>query len=198
MPISTAVKVARLRLVGQIFNEEAINVYYYANEDGSALITDLATLFAATPLSHILAITSNQYICNSIEVEEVKGGTAFTSLSIASNGTISGDCLPPYASWDFTLTRGGVGERNGYKRFAGVAESSQVDGVNTSGIAASLQVVALDLGAALGTGTASWFPVIRRTRVNRVPQNPPVYYTFIGGAYAKIGTQNSRKFGHGR
>lgn len=198
MPLSSAAHVLKITMVGSIFNEECLNVFYYGNIDVVTGIDDVLTEFAASPLGDILSILSSAYRCHRIDGEVVKGGTTLSTLAIESNGTIGGACLPPTNCWDFTLIRGGAKERNGYKRFSGVAESSQDDGVATTGISASLQSVATALAADLTPGVQTWFPLIRRTRVNRVPQNPPVYYEFDNAAYSKIGTQNSRKFGHGR
>jgi hypothetical protein len=199
MPINMDPLVAKVTLVGQIFNEQALNVFYYANNSGSGSIIDLLTALSSSLVGPLLSIVSNKYEILRADAVEVKGGLgAFTTLDFNSFGTISGDCLPPYVSWDFTLIRGGLGERNGYKRFAGVAESSQVDGIATTGISASLGTMAAAIGQSVLSGDAAWIPVIRRTRVHRVPQHPPVYYTFGNCTYAKIGSQNSRKFGRGR
>jgi len=47
-------------------------------------------------------------------------------------------------------------------------------------------------------GTETYEPVIQRKFVNHIPKIPPVFYTISDVRYAKVGSQNSRKFGHGR
>jgi hypothetical protein len=40
-------------------------------------------------------------------------------------------------------------------------------------------------------------PLIRRTRVHKVIQNPPTYWSVGAAIFQGITTQSSRKFGHG-
>ena len=198
MPLVTPAFVARIIMKGLVVSEQSLNVFYY----GSPTLTDPLDELANAFITHFSplwqGITSSGALWQTCDVQMLKGSGAFTSVPVGVSGGVSGDCLPPYAAWDFTLVRGGLGERNGYKRFAGVSETSQVNGVATGAILSGLAAMAAGLNVAIDTTTDEWSPVIRRTRVNKVIQNPPVYYSFIGATYSRIGTQNSRKFGHGR
>jgi hypothetical protein len=198
MPEYTGINVYRVLVHGNVLSQETINVYYYGCESDITDLTDLSTAFVTTVLTPAQAVMNGNALFDRIDITQVKGGNIFGSFSTFVVGTISGDCLPPYASWDFTYIRAGAGERNGYKRLAGIAESSQVNGAATSGAAANLTTVASGMESTLTVETFDVVPVIRRTRVAKLVQNPPKYYTIGGVVYSKIGTQNSRKYGHGR
>lgn len=198
MPENTSPIVYELKAVGNVNGEEMINTWYYA---GSAVATDLLALVADF-YDHVLdgatTFMSSQAGWNYVNITGVRGTILFDTLVRLAEGLISGDCLPPYASWDFTLVRGGAGERNGYKRFVGVAEASQINGTATGAILANIASHLGDLGATITDGTTVYTPVIRRGTIGHVVQRPPKYYSTSGIIYSKIGTQNSRKFGHGR
>lgn len=117
------------------------------------------------------------------------------------NGTVTGDVLPPFATWSFLLKRTTSATRNGAKRFSGIPESMQITGIPTSAAALLLN----DLGSFLGDplavsidggtpATAVLQPVItRKDATGALITSQPV----SSGQFRHIGTQNSRKFGRG-
>lgn len=198
MPESTAVVVAQINLFGSVIGQETVNRFFYGSESSIADLSGLTTEFIANVIPALQLIMSNVAGFTHMETQFVKGGTDFRSDTLNVVGLNSGDCLPPYVAFDFTFLRGGVGERNGYKRIAGVPESEQVNGTITTGAATAAVAAADAMFAELTPGVFAWNPVIRRTRINRVPQITPKYYAPSGCVYSRIGSQNSRKFGHGR
>jgi hypothetical protein len=197
LPVATFPGIYRIVLKGVVLGQETVNVFYYGDTNVAISLNGIAIAFrddVATPISGIMNQNAS---FTSIGVEQVRGGNGFTQIGISVQGTNGGDCLPPYASWDFTLVRAGVGERNGYKRIAGVGEGNQTNGVANTGIVTALDTAAAAMLSLLVVGDDGLTPVIRRTRVNKFPQNPPIYYTMSDVNYSKIGTQNSRKYGHG-
>jgi hypothetical protein len=198
MPEDTAPVVYQFRVTGVSISEETIANYYYSASEEVANLDSLVEPFFTTVITPQLSIMNGNAFYTRLDIVTVKGGIAFASFDFLHIGTVSGDCLPPNVSYDFTLLRAGVGERNGYKRIAGVSESSQQQGTVTSGILALCALVSAGLSANLEVGEDAYPPCIRRTKIHRVPQNPPKFYTMSGATYSKIGTQNSRKFGHGR
>lgn len=119
-------------------------------------------------------------------------------------GAITGDCLPPYASWGFIYRRVSTLTRNGYKRFAGVPESMQVNGIPTAGAATTLNASAVFFSSAqpytLESATAApdveitLLPeIVRKNEVGAMTLHQPV----LTVQFRSIGTQNSRKFGRG-
>jgi len=196
LPAVTDPYVARLTVFGHILTEEAINVFHYAAPTFAAGVSDLNTEFQAEVVPSWLAAVSGNYRMDSINIQMVRGSTAFGTFIVGLTGLTSGEVLPPSDSWDFTLVRGGGGERNGYKRLAGVPESLQNGGVAVSGALPGLALVANAFAEVLGSDL--WAPVIEREYIGKVRQIPPKYYDVSGVIYSKIGTQNSRKYGHGR
>ena len=199
MPVTTFTKVWEVIVTGVVLNQETINRFFYGSSDSLADAAGLGVT-VETDLLPVIAGTMNQNASFlSLLVQGVKGATDFFSATLSIQGTNGGECLPPYASWDYTLVRGGARERNGYKRIAGVGEGNQQNGVASSGIQTALDLAANAMGDILTDGDgAVYTPVIRRTRVNKTPVNPAQYWSMTGAIYSKIGTQNSRKFGHGR
>jgi len=190
--------VYQIKINGQINTEQTINRFFYCGATTLVDITTLVDAFHTEFDASLLPATNVNWRWNSTDIEGVKGSLAFATVSRSVAGTTSGEVLPPYASWDFTLVRGGVGERNGYKRFAGVPESLQNAGIAVSGALPGLALVSASLEANLTAETIVFRPVIRRTRIHKVPVFPPQYWSIGGATYSKIGTQNSRKYGHGR
>jgi hypothetical protein len=118
-----------------------------------------------------------------------------------SSGAVSGDCLPPYAAWAFILRRTTKVTRNGSKRFWGVPESMQLNGVPTAGAGLLLPGIADALGASMPF-TAIGSPaidlileprIVRKNALGEMTLSQAVY----DGQFRQISTQNSRKFGRG-
>lgn len=198
MPIDTNPFVMQAILHGFVTTEETINVFYFASATFDDPLSDFVSAWVTAALNYLAPVLGVSTLLDTVTCNMVKGSSAFFSQAISIAGTTSGDQCPPYVTWDFTYVRGGVAERNGYKRFSGVPESLQANGVATGGALANLNVVADKLENSVTLTADEWFPVIKRTRVAKITQNPPVYYDTSSVIYSKVGSQNSRKFGHGR
>jgi hypothetical protein len=199
MPESTATSVIEILVIGSVLGEQTVNRWFYGLPVTPVdTLDDFLTEFGNTVLSDLLVTMSSQSSFDTGFAQYVKGGTAFATKTYSASGTTSGDCLPPFVAWDFTLLRSGARERNGYKRIAGVPESSQANGNPTSGARANLDVAAASMAGNITLATDEWIPVIRRKRIGKVIQNPPKYYDISTVQFSRIGSQNSRKSGHGR
>jgi len=198
MPEVSSPYVLELTLEGICVTEQIINVFHYASTSIDDGVPAMLTAFQAAVLALLPAVTGVSTLYTAVRAQGVKGFSEFAADAISVPGVVSGDQCPPYVSWDFTIIRQAARERNGYKRFAGVPESKQANGVASGGALGDLAALASAMGAPISTINDDWEPVIKRTRVNKVTQNPPKYYGFSTVAYAKVGSQNSRKFGHGR
>lgn len=118
-----------------------------------------------------------------------------------SAGAVAGDCMPPYVSWGFLLRRTTAATRNGYKRFWGVPESLQEDGVPTTAAALLLPGIATSLANGFDLEVAGtpainpqFYPVIvRKDNTGALVASQRV----ASGQFRSIGTQNTRKFGRG-
>lgn len=198
MPVSIATFVLQVLLKGVVLDQETINRFYYGATAFVDTIDDFLAAFDGQVVANLIPFMNQNASFTLIEAQGVKGTTVFSQLGISRQGTNGGDCLPPYSSWDFTLVRAGARERNGYKRIAGVGEGNQTNGIANSGIVTALTAGATAMITAVNTTSDSWTPLVRRTRINKVPVSPAQYWGISNVVYSKIGTQNSRKYGHGR
>jgi len=144
-----------------------------------------------------------------IAVENVVPGTDNAYESYAPNtrfGTHADQTLPPFACYAFRLNRTSSAVRNGQKRFWGIPETHQVDGVvNTTGlgfVSALADALEADQGA---FGTLNTFrPIIYRVEreekvipAKTIPALAAADFPISNATYVTISTQNSRKFGTG-
>lgn len=190
--------VYRFTVIGTIQSVvETVNVYYYAGMNEVSSVDDLCSNFSETVINPLLPLMHGASAFTELQFQGVKGDFGFTVKPLTAAGSASGEGLPPYASWDFTYLRQQLGERNGYKRIGGLSESQQGYGIPTPSALALLNLAAAGMASTITDGTNSYTPVIHRTRVNRIPVHPAKYYGISTVAFSKIGTQNSRKFGHG-
>lgn len=197
MPASPLAYVYRITWKGTILGEAAYNVFYYGSSADAADLNALLVAQKEAIWNVLQPILSTKATLEEVVGEGVKGATKFSSIVPAEIGSVTGDCLPPYAAYGFKLNRDGVGERNGYKRFAGVPESLQNDGHPTGTVTANAPTIEAALSADLTVGDETWEPLIRRTRVHKVVQNPPTYWIMGPAVFTGITTQSSRKYGHG-
>lgn len=198
MPVATFSNVYRIILQGVCLGQQTLNIFYYGANSPVVDVPNLLDAFDGNVVSNVAGAVNHNWSSQLLTLQAERGGSEFGSLVSNQTGTNGGDCLPPYVTWDFTFLRGGALERNGYKRFAGVGEGNQTNGVADTGIRVALDALADEMFSNLTVDAVEFFPVIRRTRVHRAPQIPPSYWDISGIVYSKIGTQNSRKFGHGR
>lgn len=197
MAISTVPYVYKLTWVGTILGQQNLNIFYYGSVAPLVSIHDILVAQKELVWNATRLIQSVQCTLDQVKLEGVKGTNVFGAVTIGEQGSVSGDCLPPYAAYGFTLVRAGVGERNGYKRFAGVPESYQSNGIGVGSVEANVPTIEAALTTEPVTEDDTLIPLVRRTRVHKVIQNPPTYWTVGSALYEGITTQNSRKFGHG-
>lgn len=198
MPVNTSAFVVEILLRGVVLGQETINRFFYASTSYASAMIDVIDAFDAVVPAYLVTFMNEQAGFTSIEAQGVRGTSDFASKPISELGVGTGDCMPPFVSWDFTLVRGGARERNGYKRIAGVGEASSVGGIPTSSVLAVINAGVHTLSDTFEVGADTWVPVIPRTRVNRVPVLPRQYWDMSSAIFSKIGSQNSRKYGHGR
>jgi len=124
-------------------------------------------------------------------------------------GAASGDPSPSFVCFTFRYQGTGGAHRNGYKRFAGVAESSTTGNNVAGGVFGDLEVLAAFLAdnltamGGLGGVVAQWVahPVVVKKVANGInPSDIDVVDTWppVGVIpHLQLGSQNSRKLGIG-
>lgn len=108
-------------------------------------------------------------------------------------GAAPGEVLPRFVTWSLLYKRAFVGQRSGHKRFSGITEAMQSNGIPVSGTLTNLQNLATKLGQPV-VSVQDWVPkILHRTSAIGVS---PITYTghdVSAVTYQRITTQNSRK-----
>src|SRR5215813_4429139 len=196
--------------VGDIYKIEAfgvmdgvqiINSYHYVR-DGSSGVPTFATIaedFRSKVIDKVRAITVNQMVWNNLVLTDVDPtGAGFDDVfGSPEGGNVTDEALPPYSCWSFLLARTNRTTFNGHKRFAGVPETWQADGVISAGHTTAIGNLATALGQSITDGTLVYKPCILSTILNGVPRTTPLVNLVSGVQFKGITTQNTRKYGRG-
>jgi len=192
-----------LVMSGLCLGKATRNVFYWVQTNGAALASGILQVqFAAEIQQAIRAVCSVQWQLYEVFVKNLDNDDDFAVQGYPSGqaGNIAGECNPPFVTWSLIYRRSTLAVRNGWKRFAGVAESWSENGVLVAGTpTTTMNVLAAALGDPVDDGIGTTFnPVImRKTRQPLVgPFESFLYEEFPMGEveYAHIGSQNTRKF----
>jgi hypothetical protein len=192
--------VYRAKLFGRIFAQVTENVFYYyidadpssdvqASQFKDAMVTNFGTLLSA--------VTSTQWTSEHVQVDNLSDPQDFSDTATSEfGGDIAGDCLPSFVAWGFEYGKPAQGYRNGSKRFAGVPEAAQVNGVIDPSVVAAINALAAGLFAPLELTTLGRaVPAIlyRATNIAPFPNGQPAKFVI----YKDITSQRSRLVGKG-
>ena len=166
--------VYKFELIGTHLGQQTINVFHYVRDgvSGAPDPDDFADAFMAMFSPDVNSLLSNQALFNTLHIQDVNiSGFDFVRNGLAEHGGLSStDDLPPFCAFGFLMQRTNRNTFHGHKRFGGVPESLQDDGV-ANGTAITLAATA---GAALKSPiTASgldYLPCIYSTILNGVPR----------------------------
>ncbi len=201
----------RVTLV-QVWDSDApvsFNVFYYKEivEDPSLNHSDhLANSFRDVVDTAIRAMQAAIVSTININVENLTPSTDNTFLSFPAGsrpGAVADPALPPYCNYAFRLNRNSSAVRNGAKRFWGVPETLQDNGVVTAGAVTGLTAIATAVNATLGTVGASSLYQPRIFRAGRPSKTIPAKtipamlqadFDVASVSFTEVSSQNSRKF----
>lgn len=191
--------VYEVRAEGTLSGIQCINTFHFkvtgVGSDIGFLSGNLITAFAAPTVSiaaKLIAVVSTQYNLSKIVAFNYADPSDFTEyLTGGIAGLVTGDRLSSFNAWGFRYARNAIGERYGYKRFAGVAESDVQGQVPTAGAITRLNALAAVLpGIATSGGTSFTAFIAKRPLVIGVN---PLGQPSFSAAFIRITTQNSRK-----
>lgn len=187
-------------------SQTILNIFHYRITNVTGLsdagYIDFATWIATDILGPVRLIQSSLLTYQEIEIRNLSNNIDVASVALTATGSVTATeatSLPSYVSLGFKLVRESLVTRNGYKRFAGLVDA-QVTG-NT--FVPSSGTIIPDIEEALA---ADWvFGVVNTAEpvIVKRPIVPPVGTTYeyasIGSAVVAdfVGTQNTRKPGHG-
>lgn len=193
--------VYEITLEGTYLLQRTINVFHYVRDGISGapdpdLFADAFVAMFNGPVSDAIASGTGW---DTLRIKDVNpSGFEFVRLGLGLSGGFSaGDLMPPFVALSFLYQRNNRTTFHGHKRFAGVGEAGQNNGLPTS----SLNTLAATAAAALlSTLTASgldYLPCIYSKVLNGVPRSTPVVNLVKDVIFKGITTQNTRKFGRG-
>jgi len=224
MPIVTAVDdIIELKLVGNYgLVQEHNNIFHYkvtnvgTGTGAPATLEEWAAGFMSEVLPDITGLLSDVMTFTNIEARllDPVTGALINGVPVAIDPSLgvpanTGDALPPANCWTFRYNRPDASFRHGYKRFSGILEASQNQGIAVGGIVTGLANTALQLETPLEAWTldaglpdvqvtgAAAVPVVLQRVKNGDILNPINVAEIADIVYTHIGTQNSRKFGVG-
>lgn len=187
----------------------SLNVFYYKEvvEDVSNNHSaQLAVQFEANVDPLIRAIQADIVSTIEINVENLTPSADNTYLAYTPGtrtGAETAGALPPYVNWAFRYNRNTTAVRNGAKRFWGVSEAAQEDGVAVAGMTTAINALATRLALTLGTAGSTSLYQPRIFRAGRPAQTIPAKtipalvqadFDVASVSYRQISSQNSRKF----
>ena len=173
---------------------QGYNVFYYERTAGTAGAAALSTAFRSTVCPAIRALISTSVTQQQLDVANLSDPTDFNTATIGIAGTRGGEYLPPYCCWTYRFNRSRRDMRNGWKRFAGISEGDQGNGIISAPMVGIANTLASSMNANQtdGAGT-TWRPVLY---AKAIPSRPVAFYAPIASvAYIRISTQNTRKYG---
>lgn len=220
MPLSvSANELLEFKLQG-FFNgaQELNNIFHYqVTTVGGATLLDFATGLWRELSSSLLDLTNNaveyvQIVASKLDTDgNLVNGESYIIHAGDGVGVTASDALPPFVTWTFKYIRPDSSFRHGFKRFAGVSENSQAEGIIDSGalsvlippietsLAATIAGYSRDVDNRPDTvvGSSAMQPVVVQRIVNGDPISPVNLAVIADVVFDKIGTQNSRKYGRG-
>src|SRR6185436_3891596 len=122
--------------------QEVLNVYFYRVTSitglGTGYLDLMGAAFADLVVDPVAALQASDVSHSELFLENLSNGIDINTFTTGFPvvGAAGSDSLPPYASYGFQLIREDRTTRNGYKRFAGVTEANQTDGIYTGGATA--------------------------------------------------------------
>ena len=200
---------ARLKQRWGTAGQDLENVFFYEWTLGAKSAMDVATLIETQLLPNINAIQTSFVKNVSVDVINMGDLGDFVSYPLTGAGEIIAQTLPPQNAISYTLKLDTRAVAKGGKRFAGVPESAQSDGVlDEAGYITDVAQLRTALTAELGDVTQTYKPiVVKRIKTLVDGTVPPKYRyrlseagdTLVTGnvvtvTYShNVGSQNSRR-----
>lgn len=190
------------------------NVYFYESLDAGTSSDELAQLFIDDVLPSVRAVQSSEIVHVLVKVENLFNPSDFTQAVINFPGTFGAavDALPPHDAISFTLRPSTKIVRPGGKRYAGLTEQSQDNGVIADAalviLLEALRFALIEILKDLATGLDDHYrPIIVKRILEgvepdityRLPENQgeAQHADVIQSDYSLfVRTQNSRRLGN--
>lgn len=169
----------RLRQLWGAAGKPQENVFFYDHTAGTGVAIDLAQTFENQILPLINAIQSDAIVNNSLTIINLGDLADFIDYPLTDGGDYSGESLPPYAAVGYTMKLSTRAVRNGSKRFSGIVESVQSNGVITDATFITKQnALKSELALELTDVADTYLPVVIKRVKEPVVGTVPLKYTY--------------------
>lgn len=118
----------------QWFSQVCRNVFHYrvSTLTGVVEYEEVASRFRAAVTSTYIPLAATNHKTTGQRIDNLTNGLDMFVTEYTELGTAAGEAAPPFTAWSAKLIRQTKLTRDGYKRLAGIVESSMQDGVLTS------------------------------------------------------------------
>lgn len=177
-----------------------LNVYYYRTDVPTTSLDIAAREFGEQIWTAQRPITSVAYFMRSVtarQMDSTLNDGVYVPLSTSANykGALAGDPMPPFCAYAIRLRTASRITRDGQKRYVGVSENVQVDGVLSPGVLNGLITLG-SIAAFFEVGTVGFRGIIVRLSLD----GQILLQNEISGVEPStlVSTQTTRKAGRGQ
>jgi len=185
---------------GTIKGIECKNVFWYKADSANPNALELADEMEQTLLPAVATVLSSDFTYTELYTFNLVVPTDFDVRPLAVVGDRPSDSLPTFNSWYIRYFRPIRIIHDGRKSFAGIAENDVLDGVITSTLAVTMDLMTDVLQGSLDPGNGVLYnPCIAQTVEYTNPDTDKTYripfelWVCNRVEYVKVSTQNSRK-----
>ena len=147
---------------------------------GESSLIELSASFIADLLPSILAVQCPQIVTTEIYTQTLEPAGSFLIQAVNTPGTYDpSEMLPVFNALSYSLKPNSRATRPAGKRYAGIPETAQQDGVITLGAYLTrMETLRLALSEPLGNDPSFYYPVIVKRIKEEVPDTEPQQYTY--------------------
>lgn len=177
--------------------QDMLNVWHYeiVSITGSCTAALVGAEFIADKLPSIINIQSSFVVHQYMEVINLNDPLDFATVNptaLQGTGVRTGEALPQFVAASFIMRRASRASRNGWKRFVGVAEGDQANGIPTGSYLTVLNGSAGVFSTSLLATGFNAVPVIWRPS-NAIPPGQGIGFNIAVIEFSSISSQNTRK-----
>jgi len=171
-------------------NQEMLNVYFFANDDGDGTAEDVRSAYDIVLMDVIKDMQSEDLMHTLTEVLALFDEADFDLFATGTPGTVANESLPNTDAINFTLKPASRSVRPGSKRIAGIPEGATSNNVVNEETYLPLVEdarIALEGNIINGDGLAvEYRPVIVKRIPYTAPSGNPAYRLPVSGSEANV------------
>lgn len=171
------------------------NAFHILQESGTGDSVSLAEAIELNYIPAMKAIQSVSVVYVQTVVVNLDNTTDFATVATSGNGLITGDTMPPYVSWGYTIFSSNTKIRSGGKRVGVPGEASVINGLAIAGIESLLDVLSVVWNSTFeDTPMLNSYKMVLHTDGNTETAGLPLTVPVRSVLYRRVTTQSSRKY----